>query len=52
MQDAFDEDRVENEKAKMIPKWLVQTLHGNKLNVPFFTRTSLVIQHGFYVSNC
>ena len=39
LQHVIDEDMAENEQARNMPKWLVQTLHDSKLDAPFSTRT-------------
>ena len=46
LQHVIDEDMAENEQARNMPKWLVQTLHDSKLDAPLSTRTRLGFQHG------
>ena len=43
---------AENEQARNMPKWHVQTLRDNKLDAPLSTRTHSGFQHGSYASDC
>jgi len=50
--DALEGERTKIEESKSMRKWLVQTLHDNKLDAPLPTRTRFGSQHASYASNC
>ena len=52
LQDEIYEDRAENEQARGMPKWLVQTLRDSKIDAPMSNRTRLGFQHTSYASDC
>ena len=52
LQDEIYEDMAENEQARGMPKWLVQTLRDSKIDAPKSSRTRSGFQHSSYASDC
>ena len=50
--DVLYEERAENEEARNMPKWLVQTLRDSKLDAPLSSRTRFGSQNTSYASDC
>ena len=50
--DVLHEDKAENEEARNMPKWLVQTLCDSKLDALLSSCTRFGSQHTYYASNC
>lgn len=48
----LDEDLAENEQARGMPKWLVQTLRDSKTDAPMSSCTCSGFQHTSYASDC
>ena len=48
----MSEERIENEEAINMPKWLVQTLHDNKFDAPLSSRTRFGSQQTSFASDC
>ena len=52
LHDALINERADIEEAKTVPKWLLQTLQDNKLDVPLSYRTRSSSHSASFASNC
>ena len=50
--DAVLHERVEIEKSRTMPKWMVQTFHDSRLDAPLASHTCSSSHSASYTSNC